>query len=318
MPHFFSNKRLILLMVSIIVLVALIGFSMRERESATWPEKFVRDSTGVVQSVLSRPAHFVAGFFGDIVDVTNVYEENKLLKSRMEEFASLSAELESTKQENDTLKEMIDSKESLMNYTTRSALVIHRTPDRWTETIGINKGAQDGLEKDMAVVTSEGLIGKVDTASEFTSTVQLLSDGNRTNRVSAMVNTDNEPVYAFIEGWDEEREGLMLRKIESDAEIEEGQMVMTSGLGGVFPRGLAIGEITSISPDEYGLTYNALIEPAADYYNLEQVNVIERTSETLDEDIEEQTDDEEDGEDGEDDEDPIELEEDDFESGGTS
>ncbi|RSL32688.1 rod shape-determining protein MreC [Salibacterium salarium] len=313
MPHFFSNKRLILLMVSIIILVALIGFSTRERESATWPEKFVRDSTGVIQSVFSQPAHFAAGFFGDINDVINVYEENRLLKSRMEEFASMSAELESTKQENETLKEMVDSEESLMNYTTRSALVIHRAPDRWTEMIGINKGAQDGMEKDMAVVTSEGLIGKIDTTSEFTSTVQLLSDGNRTNRVSAMVSTDEEPVYAFIEGWDEEREGLMLRKIESDAEIEEGQAVITSGLGGVFPRGLAIGEITSIEPDEYGLTYNALVEPAADYYNLEQVNVIERTSETLDENIEQPEE-----EDEEDEEDPVELQEEDLEDGGAS
>ncbi len=60
MPHFFSNKRLIILMVSIIILVALIGFSLRERETVTWPEQFARDSVGVVQSVFSRPAHYVA------------------------------------------------------------------------------------------------------------------------------------------------------------------------------------------------------------------------------------------------------------------
>ncbi|WP_026699847.1 rod shape-determining protein MreC [Salibacterium aidingense] len=311
MPHFFSNKRLILLMVSIIVLVAFIGFSMRERDSITWPEKFFRDTTGVVQSVFSQPAHWTAGFFGNVADVVHVYEENQLLKSRMEEFASMSAELESVKQENETLKEMIGSEESLSNYTTRSALVIHRTPDGWTEMIGINKGTQNGVEKDMAVVTPEGLIGKVDTASEFTSTVQLLSDSNRTNRVSAMVATENDPVYAFIEGWDEEREGLMLRKIESDAQIEEGQQVMTSGLGGIFPQGLAIGEISSLEPDEYGLTYNALVEPAADYYNLEQVNVIERTSETLDENMEQPEDEEEE------EEEPVEIGEDDLEEGGS-
>ncbi|MGY4689415.1 rod shape-determining protein MreC [Salibacterium sp. K-3] len=311
MPHFFSNKRLILLMVSIIVLVALIGFSMREREAVTWPEKFLRDTTGVVQSIVSRPAHLTAGFFGNVEDIFNVYEENQMLKSRMEEFASLSAELETVKQENDTLREMIDSENSLSNYTTRSALVIHRSPDQWTEMIGINKGSQNGVSENMAVVTPEGLIGKVDTTSEFTSTVQLLSDGSRTNRVSAMVATDGSPVYAFIEGWDEEREGLMLRKIESDAEIQEGQQVITSGLGGLFPKGLAIGEVTSLEPDEYGLTYNALVEPAADYYNLDQVNVIERTSETLDENIQEETNGEEEEEEA------VEVEEEDLNGGGT-
>ncbi|SFP74197.1 rod shape-determining protein MreC [Salibacterium halotolerans] len=289
MPHFFSNKRLILLMVSIIVLVSLIGFSTRNNETITWPEKFLRDTTGVVQSLVSRPAHMTAGFFGNVADIFRVYEENQMLKSRMEEFASLSAELETVKQENATLREMIDSESSLSDYTTRSALVIHRSPDKWTDMIGINKGSQNGVSENMAVVTPEGLIGKVETTSEFTSTVQLLSDDSRANRVSAMVATDGEPVYAFIEGWNEEQEGLMLRKIQSDAEIEEGQQVITSGLGGLFPRGLAIGTITSLQPDEYGLSYNALVEPAADYYNLEQVNVIERTSETLDETIQQET-----------------------------
>ncbi|SDI70302.1 rod shape-determining protein MreC [Alteribacillus bidgolensis] len=312
MPHFFSNKRLIILMVSIIVLVGLIGFSMREREAVTWPEKFVRDSTGIVQFVFSQPAHFAAGFFGDIRDHLQVYEENQLLKSRLDEYASLSAELESVKQENETLKNMVDADESLTDYVMRSALVIHRTPDRWTETIGINKGGQDGVEKDMAVVTAKGLIGKIQTTSEFTSTVQLLSDGNRTNRVSAMVNTEEAPVYAFIEGWDEEREGLMLRKIESDADVEEGQTVMTSGLGGIFPRGLAIGKITEVEPDEYGLTYNALVEPAANFYNIEQVNIIERTSDSLDGELQMETDDED-----EEEEETVELQEEDFENGGT-
>lgn len=301
MPHFFSNKRLIILMVSIIVLVALIGFSMRDRESVSWPERFVRDMTGAAQSVFSLPAHSAAGFFGDIGDLLNVYEENKQLKSRLDEYASLSAQLESVKQENDTLKEMIDAEESLTDYVMRSAMVIHRAPDRWTETIGINKGSNQGIKKDMAVVTAEGLIGKVETTSAFTSTVQLLSDGDRTNRVSAMVNTGEDPVYAFIEGWDEEREGLMLRKIESSAKLKKGQKVMTSGLGGIFPRGLAIGEIVNVEPDEYGLTYNALVTPSADFYNVEQVNVIERTSETLDQSLTEE------GEEKE--EEPVEMEE---------
>ncbi|MFD2705167.1 rod shape-determining protein MreC [Salibacterium lacus] len=314
MPHFFSNKRLILLMVSIIVLVSLIGFSTRNNETITWPEKFLRDTTGVVQSFVSRPAHMTAGFFGNVADIFNVYEENRMLKSRMEEFASLSAELETVKQENATLREMIDSESSLSDYTTRTALVIHRSPDKWTDMIGINKGSQNGVSENMAVVTPEGLIGKVNTASEFTSSVQLLSDDSRTNRVSAMVATDGEPVYAFIEGWNEEEEGLMLRKIQSDAEIKEGQQVITSGLGGLFPRGLAIGTITSLEPDEYGLSYNALVEPAADYYNLEQVNVIERTSETLDDTIQQNTTEENE----ENEEEPVEIEDPDAGGGGSS
>ncbi|MFB5662877.1 rod shape-determining protein MreC [Alteribacillus sp. HJP-4] len=316
MPHFFSNKRLIILMVSIIILVAVIGFSIRDRDSVTWPEQFARDASGLVQTVFSLPAHAAAGFFENIDDLLNVYEENKVLKSRLEEYAALSSELESVKHENQTLKEMADSEESLTDYVMRSALVIHRAPDRWTETIGINKGRENGIEKDMAVITPEGLVGKIQSVSAFTSTVQLLSDGNRTNRVSAMVHTENDPVYGFIEGWDEEREGLMLRKIESDADIKEGQRISTSGLGGIFPRGLSIGEIEEIEPDEYGLTYNALVKPSSDFYNIEQVNVIERTTDSLDEDLEQEV---EEGTNApeEDEDEPVELEQEDIEGGTT-
>ncbi|WP_018921617.1 rod shape-determining protein MreC [Salsuginibacillus kocurii] len=291
MPHFFSNKRLIVLMVGIIILVALVGFSMRERETITWPEQFVRDTVGVGQSILQRPAYFVSGIVDDVRDIRNVYEENQILKSRLEEYASVASERETLRQENETLQQMLDAEDSLSDYVMREALVIHRSPDQWNETIGINQGSEHGIERDMAVVTPQGLIGKVQHVSQFTSTVQLLSDDDRTNRVSAMVHTDDEPVYAFLEGWNNEHEALQLRKIESEAEIEEGQLVSTSGLGGIFPRSLAIGEVKDVEPDEYGLTMNALVEPVADFYNIEQVRVIERTTDSLEEDIEEELED---------------------------
>ena len=63
MPQFFLNKRLIILLVSIIILVALIGFSLKQREELTWPEQFVKDTVGWAQTLVSRPAHFFAGFF---------------------------------------------------------------------------------------------------------------------------------------------------------------------------------------------------------------------------------------------------------------
>ncbi|PSL43969.1 rod shape-determining protein MreC [Salsuginibacillus halophilus] len=298
MPHFFSNKRLIILMVSIILLVAVIGFSTREREELTLPEQFVRDAVGVGQNVFQQPANMINGVVDTIRDIRYVYEENQVLKDRLDEYAMVASERDTLKQENATLQEMADAEESLGDYVTRPALVIHRSPDQWTETIGINKGSQDGIESGMAVITPEGLIGQIDRTSQFSSTVQLLSDGDPSNRVSAMVHTEDDPVYAFVEGWDEEREGLLLRKIESEAEVEEGQLVSTSGLGGVFPRGLTVGEIQEVGPDEYGLTQDALIKPVADFYNIEHVRVIEREAQNLDEQLldEVEIDDEEDEE----------------------
>ncbi|MCM3759770.1 rod shape-determining protein MreC [Alkalihalobacillus oceani] len=282
MPSFFSNKKLIILLVSIIILVALIGYSLTDRERVTGPEQVVRDAVGWVQTIFMKPAYAVAGFFENVRDIHHVYEENKLLKSRLEEYAQISVERNLLRNENENLKEMLDLEESLHDYMIRTAVVIHRNPDRWSEYMGINKGSEHGVEPNMGIVDSRGgLVGKVKQVSEFSSVVQLLSDNDRTNRVSAMVSMD-EPEYGFIEGYDEETGLLILRKLDIEADIEPGLMVTTSGKGGVYPSGLLIGEIVAVEPDEYGLTLNAYIEPTADFYGLDYVYVIERTSTTLD------------------------------------
>lgn len=280
MQSFFSNKRLIILLVCIIILVGLIGYSMSERRSLSWPEQFIQDSVGWVQSAFSRPAHLVAGFFENVNDMRNLYEENRILKSHLDEYAVLQVELNELRRQNERLMETIDVNESLNNYSVRSALVIHRSPDRWNEFIGINRGEQHGIEVNMAVMTSKGLIGKVREVSQFTSTVQLLTDQDRSNRISVFVD-GNETVYGFIEGIDEATGYLQFTKINIDAEIEEGQTVVTSGLGGIFPSQLLIGEIVSYETDEFGLTQTAFVKPSADFKRLDYVLVIERGTTSL-------------------------------------
>lgn len=291
MPQFFSNKRLIVLMVSIIVLVALVGYSLSDRGKITFPEQVLRDTVSWIETVFSRPAQLVAGFFENMKEIHFLYEENKVLKARLEEYAEVAVERNILRAENETLRKMLNIDESLRDYTMRPALVIHRSPDRWGESVGINRGSRHGIERNMAVITPEGLIGKVRSVSEFSASVQLLTDTDRTNRVSAMIHSET-PAYGFVEEYDEERRLLIMKKIDIDAEIEEGDLVTSSGLGGVFPQGLVIGEVVEIVPDEYGLTMNAYIKPAANFYGLDYVFVIERSSTVLDKELLE---DEEDG-----------------------
>ena len=281
MPQFFSNKRLIVLLVSIILLVALIGYSMSDRRSLTWPEQFMKDSVGWVQSAFNKPAHYVAGLFENLNEMRNLYEENRILKAHLDDYAQIAVEVNVLRRQNSHLKDALDINESLFDHELKPALVIHRSPDRWNEFIGVNKGEQHGVEVDMAVITSKGLVGKVNNVSQFTSTVQLLTDHDRTNRISAMVDAEDSEVYGFIEGYDEQKGALMLRKIEADAKIEVGQTVITSGLGGIFPKGLHIGEVMSVEADEYGLTKNAYIKPSASFHNLDYVLITKRGAPTI-------------------------------------
>ena len=275
MPKFFLNKRLIILLVSLMVLVALIGFSLKDRNELTWMEKFVKDTVVFMQSIVHKPAQLVAGFFENVNDLRHTYEENKRLKAHLEQYVLLQSEVESLKKENEHLRELLDKKESLRDFVAIQATVIGRNPDRWEEKLIVNKGSQHGVQKNMAVITPQGLIGKVRSVSPFSATVQLLSAKDRQNRISAFIQGD-ENVFGLIEGYDEEREALLLKRIPYDAKVEKGQRVFTSGLGGIFPKGLFIGEIEEVVADEYGLTQIAYIKPAANFYDIDDVIIVKR------------------------------------------
>lgn len=281
MPQFFLNKRLIVLLVSIIILVALIGFSIRERSQLSWPEQFVKDTTGWVESLVSKPVQYVVGFFENLQDLQNTYQENKQLKTRVDKLVSLEAQVQLLKKDNKELRDVLGEKKTLSDFKSLPATVIGRNPDRWHEIIMIDKGKIDGIKQNMAIMTSKGLIGKVKNVDQFSSTVQLLSALDPKNRISAFVQ-GNANAFGLIEGYDADKKQLLLKRIPYEAKIKKGQTVITSGLGGVFPPGLLIGKIVDVKPDEYGLNQTAFVKPEADFYDIEKVLVIKKTIKQID------------------------------------
>ncbi|WP_019242767.1 MULTISPECIES: rod shape-determining protein MreC [Bacillus] len=276
MPQFFLNKKLIVLLISIIILVALIGFSLKEKDSRSWPEQFVKDTTGFFQQIFHTPAQFIVGVFEDLRNLQNTYEENEKLKARLNEYVQLKTQVQDLEKEKKELEDALDKQDDLRDYSPVQATVIGRNPDRWQELVIINKGKLHGIEKNMAVMTSKGLIGKVKSSNQFSSTVQLLSTMDPKNRISAAIQLGgNKEIYGLVEGYDQEKKRLLLKKIPFDTKVKKGSYVITSGLGGVFPKGLPIGEVEEVKIDQYGLTQTAYIKPFADFYDINHVMVVD-------------------------------------------
>lgn len=282
MPHL-TNKKLIILLVSVIFLVALIGFSLRDRHNATLPEKIIKDTVGFAQSLVAKPTNYITGIFSNIDSLMNTYEENQRLKMRLEDFAVLQAEVSTLKAENASLRELAKVEEGLRDFDPIQATVIARNPDQWEDKIILNKGTAHGVEKNMAVMTSRGLIGKIVVVTPYTSEVELLYTNNENYRVSAIVfGENNEEIHGLIEGYDVERNELLLKRIDSKLKIKEGEKVLSSGLGGIFPKGVLIGEITEVTTDDFGLTKMAYVKPAADFSMLENVIIAKRKMTAVD------------------------------------
>lgn len=283
MPRLFSNKRLILLLAGVIVLVALISFSLKDRHNASLPERVVKDVVGFGQTLFSKPAHFVTGVIGNIDGILNTYDENKILKERLNEYASLQAELTEVQLENEQFREIIDKQDDLKAYDPIHATVISRNPDQWEERVIIDKGKKQGVKQNMAVITARGLVGKVISVTDFHSTVELLTTENRDFRVSAVVRGKGKKAksaYGLIESYDPERGELLMKKVDTDIDIEVGEKVVSSGLGGIFPQGLPIGTVTEVSTEDYGLTNMLYIKPAAQFSMLDHVIIASRVTKT--------------------------------------
>lgn len=259
-----------------IAMVVIVGVTMDERPNPTWPEQFLRDSIGFVQSLFYKPANAVAGFFQNINEMKVIYSENQRLKANLQSHSKLAAKIKQLEAENESLQEMLNYKSDLNDYSLRVAEVIMRSPDRWYQKVTINKGEKHGIKPNMAVITSDGLVGRVESISQFSSVIELLTDTNRLTNVSAIVQ-GNEEVFGIIEGYDVEKEAFYFKKIRIEAPLEIGQTVITSGLGGLYPKGLFIGEVIEVQPDQSGMTKTALVKPAADMYRLDHVFVVERS-----------------------------------------
>lgn len=225
-----------------------------------------------VQGFFSQVGMRLSAIFQDIREYGLVLEENKMLKEKLAREEDLHTKIFELEKENERLRGMLGFKER-SSYTLLPAEVVARDPDHWFETITINKGYADGVQKDMAVVTTRGLVGNVFFVSRNSSRVLLLTDSRRA--VSALIQRSREPGFVgIIEGCPEKIDFLKMSNLSPEASIRQGDVVISSGLGGVFPKGLVIGYVEEAGQDQYGLLQQAIVYPAVDFNRLEEVFIV--------------------------------------------
>lgn len=280
-----GNKRLFILLFALIFFIAVMGLTMGKRETMTWPEKFITDSIAWTQGVFSKPASFIAGFFQDVSDLRTVYEENKSLKQTLAHYARDVARLNALELENARLQEALaftERQKSADDYTYRIARVISFSPDPLNSTIKIDLGEKDGIRENMAVISTSGLIGRIVRVSPFHSNVEMITsmeaNNDETKAISATVRGKEGESFGIVETYDRDNGVLQMTKIELEDPLAVGDVVVTSGFGGIFPQGLVIGTVVSRETEKFGtITHTAEVQPLADFtpLHLREVFVVE-------------------------------------------
>ena len=266
MLKFFKNNKLIVVLCAIIVFIALIGLSIRS-QSQSPPEQYIGDSVSFGQRVVSYPVNFVAGTIGDFFFI-GVSKESK------------NQQLEA---ENEKLKKELDLKD-ISKFDPISTTVLARNPDQWMNTIVIDKGSKSGITSNMAVMTSQGFVGRVTKVNKFSSQVDLISTNTRAGKLSVNIQHGSKNIFGLIDRYDEKNSELVISDINNRDNISKGDKVVTSGLADQLPSNLYIGEVTKVQNDQYGLAKEVRVKTGADLTDLSHVYVAKRDPKTIPDD----------------------------------
>lgn len=267
MSDFLRDKLKVSAVVALMAILLLLAATRHERVRVTLAEGLMSDALGPLQSLASGIVQGGRRLTGSIIELRHLRGENLELKAQLESRLRLEANLSELRAENERLRALIGlPREREFSYL--PARVIGRSPDNWFSTVILDRGRAQGVDRDMAVVTERGLVGRVSKVTERTAVVLLAND--RDSGVGAVVQPSRDAGVVTGQNGPE----LRLQLFSRDARLGLDDQVVTSGLGGVFPKGIPIGRVTAIDREDYGLLKVASVTPAVDFDRLEWVLII--------------------------------------------
>ncbi len=263
------------------IFIGVLWFSFTNYGSAPYFQQVTSDMTAVLGRAFSTPINAINRFFSNVNTLQDTFEENQRLKQEIDQIAETQAEISTLKADNERLKEELDLQATLTDFTYLTGSVIARNPDRWIDQVIIDRGSSDGLEIGMSVMSNNGLAGRVTDVNPTSSKVTLLTTTDDTAVLtSAEIILEDETIFGVINGYDTNRNQLIMDQIIAESDIELGTDVVTSGMGGLVPRGLLVGTVAEVALDSHGLGQRVFIEPATNFKDIRYVAIINRQAES--------------------------------------
>lgn len=270
--RFFKNKLTVAIILLSVTFLVLISRSVG-RGSATSIENGVGSGFSVVQRVLYSFTDNIKDSLGFVFNFSEVKSENEELRARNAELEKQLVDYNAIKSENTRLSSMVNFKDSHLDYNYVGCNIVGVTGSGYLDQFVIDRGSKDGIAKNMVAVTGEGLIGQVTFVGENYSIVQTLSNENMA--VSAMVESTNEN-SGILKGYKESGSSQIAKLfyLPIDSPIKAGDVILTSGLGGLYPKGIRIGAVLSVEEDTGKVMKTALVQPFVDFDKIQELFIV--------------------------------------------
>lgn len=260
------NKKynIIFLTCLIIVFFIVIFVTINDNRNLTIVEKIIKDGVLNVNKVILYPFNYFDNM-----------KEKKLAKIEEKVKLSYETEIDSLKKETQELKESLGLNSLFTEYDIISATVISRNLGYWYNNITVDKGSKSGIKENMAVITKEGLIGKVIKTTRNTSTIKLLTSEDANNKVSVQIKTNENFSYGILTYFDNDTKEYIVEGI-TEQNILEGSLVSTTGLGDIFPSGILVGTVTKVTKDNFDLDTIIRVKPSVEIDNFNYVHILRK------------------------------------------
>jgi len=266
MPGFIAKHKKSLFILTLFILLFWLITIQVKNGRFTFMERPVLAISGFFERIISWPFNTVVSIGKGYILLVGTQQENQRLQSENEALRLENAVMNELLQENERLRDALDFKRTSPPHTVM-AQVIGKQSSPVSSTLTLNKGTDHGIKKDMAVISAQGVVGKVQTVLTGTAKVLLLTDPGSMIAVRVMRNREE----GLLEG---KLVNCSLKYISYYADIQEGDELITSGLDGIYPKGLAVARVVKVSKHEASTFQTVVAEPAVRLSRLEEALVL--------------------------------------------
>ena len=256
--------------ITLIILVLLIFLSNVQTSKLSFFEGIASSVVSPIQNLFISLKNKTTGNSTYFSDMELLIAENEELKAKNSSLEEQVRELEILKADNETLQEYMNLTQKYAEYKTIPAYVINKDVSNLSSTLIINAGSEDGVAENMTVIADKGLVGHVISVSKHTSKVQVIIDSAST--VSCSISTTEQSI--ICKGTLDNNQTLRASFIPTSAELIRGDNVSTSGIGGIYRKGIHIGTIKEIVTTSNVIDRYAIVEPAVDFATIYNVLII--------------------------------------------
>ena len=261
------------------ILIALTAICLIFISTSFFTDKLVaplRDAVSMVVVPLQKGMNNLGLWTYDkyttLQEISVVLDENKELKSKVDDLTEENNQLRQDTYELSRLRELYELDEKYPGYTKVGARIIEVTTDNWSKAFKVDKGSDDGIKKDMNVIAGGGLVGIVADVGKNYSIIKTVVEDN--NSVSGMLIDTNDT--CIVEGDIELSDSglIKLTHFKSDITVRDGDKIVTSNISDKYLQGILIGYAKDVEPDSNNLTQSGYLVPAVDFNNLQEVLII--------------------------------------------